>query len=146
MAWLDLGREILEEFSECQGLHILADALKNRIGTTETNAGLYRERKNDGECVDCGGVPIAGHVRCKVCKIKNKRGDTGKKEVKAGVCRRCRGDAAPGEQQCEACRAKSLAEATSYYKANKTRVLEKAKEKRRQIAEQKKLTHAGSVT
>ena len=132
MSWIDLHEGILEEFSERQGLHALSDSFASGFGTTISNAGLYEERKNAGECVDCGTHVDGEHVRCKACKIKNQQTvDTRrKKNVKPGTCRQCSKPLDTDKLQCSGCLAKALAQAKSYYEANKDRVLAKAKEKR----------------
>ena len=132
MSWIDLHEGILEEFSERQGLHSLADSFASGFGTTISNVGLYEERKNAGECVDCGKHIDGERVRCESCKIKNQQtvDPNRKRNVKPGTCRQCSKPLDTDKRQCSGCLAKALVQAKSYYEANKDRVLAKAKEKR----------------
>lgn len=132
MSWIDLHEGILEEFAERQGLHSLADSFASGFGTTISNVGLYEERKNAGECVDCGKHIDGERVRCESCKIKNQKTvDTCRaRNVKPGACRQCGRTLDADKRQCAKCLVKANTQAKSYYEANKDRVLAKAKEKR----------------
>lgn len=146
MAWLDLEEGILEEFSEYSARYYLADAFASKFGVHISNAGLNEERRTSGECVDCGKF-TGGRARCKTCSKLSDGEVRAYRERKKliGKCRQCSRYVAPGKTQCAECLSKANTQASSYYEKNKAHVLEKAKEKRKLIAERKKLTRAGSV-
>ena len=62
----------------------------------------YQTRKRQGKCPFCGGVPLAGRVRCRKCT--EDRSFYRKQRRLKGLCRDCGEETPLGRARCFSCR------------------------------------------
>ena len=60
--------------------------------------------KKQGLCIDCGGTPSKGFVKCDTCRDKSKV--LYRRRIRQGVCTTCRNPTEDGKVVCQACRMK----------------------------------------
>jgi hypothetical protein len=100
------------------------------MGSNANHKAARRRKREQGICVQCPALAIAGKSLCDRCRIlagerdQRYRQRVGPRAGVAGQCTRCEQPSRPGRRQCEACARRNVAYQKEYAKKQRTRVLE----------------------